>query len=106
MTESPSARTTLSEAQVRDIAELARLELSDDELRRYASQLTQILGYFDMLSEVDTTGVSPTASVLPLRSVMREDAAGAPLTPEQAVANAPDAEYNQFRVMPVMGDES
>ena len=90
---------------VRDIAELARLDLSDAELALYTEQLSQILEYFTLLQEVDTSHVALTDSVLPLRSVMRADVVEAPLTPEQAIANAPDAEANQFKVSAVLGDE-
>jgi aspartyl-tRNA(Asn)/glutamyl-tRNA(Gln) amidotransferase subunit C len=90
---------------VQDIAELAKLDLSDAELALYTEQLSQILEYFTLLQEVDTSHVELTASVLPLRSVMRADVVEAALTPEQAIANAPDAEANQFKVSAVLGDE-
>ena len=90
---------------VRDIAELARLDLSDDELAMYTEQLSAILEYFTLLQEVDTSNIALTASVLPLRSVMREDVSEPALTPSEAVKNAPDAEQNQFRVLPVLDNE-
>jgi aspartyl-tRNA(Asn)/glutamyl-tRNA(Gln) amidotransferase subunit C len=90
---------------VRDIAELAKLDLSAAELALYTEQLSQILEYFTLLQEVDTSHVELTDSVLPLRSVMRADVVEAALTPEQAIANAPDAEANQFKVSAVLSDE-
>ena len=95
----------LTTADVRDIAELAKLDLSDAEIALYTEQLSQILDYFTLLQEVDTSQIDITNSVLPLRSVMREDIVEAALTPEQAIANAPDAEANQFKVSAVLGDE-
>lgn len=88
--------------EVRDIAELAKLELTDEEVETYAKQLSAILEYFDHLASVDTTGVDAIASVLPLSSVLREDTAKPALDPEVAVANAPESQDNQFRVHAVL----
>ena len=95
----------LSHEEVRAIAELAKLDLSDDEIALYAEQLSQILSYFTLLQEVDTSHVDRRASVLPLTTVMRPDIVGAALTPQQAIANAPEADDNQFQVSAVLGDE-
>ncbi len=99
------AEQRLSHDEVRDIADLAKLNLSDAELTMYTQQLSQILDYFTLLQEVDTSDVSPTASVSPLRSVMRADENPTALSPEQVVKNAPDAEANQFKVRAVLGNE-
>lgn len=99
------AQQRLSHDEVRDIAELAKLDLSDDEVALYAQQLSQILDYFTLLEEVDTSDVDVTASVIPLRSVMREDANPTAITPEEVVKNAPSAEANQFKVSAVLGDD-
>ena len=66
--------TQLTAAQVRHIAKLARLRLSDDETAKMAEELTSILKYVDMLSEVDTKNVKPTAQVTGLNNVFRKDA--------------------------------
>lgn len=95
----------LSHDDVRDIAELAKLKLSDDDVAMYAEQLTDILNYFTLLQEVDTSDVSALDSVMPMTSVMREDKASAGLSPDEATANAPDAEAHQFKVSAVLGDE-
>lgn len=95
----------LSHEEVRNIAELAKLELSEDEIALYASQLSGMLGHFERLQELDTSHVPPTASVLPLKNVLRPDVAVDPLPPELVIANAPDAEDNQFRVSAVLGEE-
>ncbi len=95
----------LSHEAVRWIAELAKLELSEDEVRLYAGQLSHILQDFERLQRLDTSHIEPTASVLPLKNVMREDVADSPLAPESVIANAQDAEDNQFRVSAVLGDE-
>ena len=94
----------LSHDTVRSIADLARLQLSDEEVALYAGQLSAILQYFEHLQAVDTSHIEPTDSVLPLRTVLREDQASAPLPPETAITNAPDAEDNQFRVSAVLDE--
>ncbi len=95
----------LSHDEVRRIAELAKLDLTADEVNLYGGQLSNILQYFQRLETIDTSHVSPTASVLPLKNVLRLDVAAQPITPETAVANAPDKEDNQFRVSAVLGEE-
>jgi aspartyl-tRNA(Asn)/glutamyl-tRNA(Gln) amidotransferase subunit C len=97
---------TITLDDVRAIADLARLALTEDEVAMYAEQLSQILESFTLLQEVDTSAVEPTASVLPLKSIMRQDEAQPALKPEDAVQNAPESEDNQFRVLPVLRDDS
>ncbi len=100
-----SAPTKLTHEEVRAIADLAKLTLSDDEVAMYAEQLSQILEYFTMLQEVDTSDVQPTDSTIPHRNVLREDVVQEPLDPQTAIANAPDAEANQFKVRAVLSGE-
>lgn len=92
----------LSHDEVRKIAELAKLELTDEEVTLYAGQLSSILQYFRKLQELDTSHIPPTASVLPLTNVFRRDEPGMPLTPEQVVSNAADSLNGQFRVSKVL----
>jgi aspartyl-tRNA(Asn)/glutamyl-tRNA(Gln) amidotransferase subunit C len=92
----------LSYDEVRKIAELAKLELTEEEITLYAGQLSSILQYFRKLQELDTSQIPPTASVLPLANVFRPDKPGTPLTPEQVVANAADALGDQFRVSNIL----
>ncbi len=94
----------LSHEAVRWIADLARLELTDEEVSRYAGQLSHILQHFERLQTLDTSHIEPTASVLPLKNVLRPDVAAAPLPPEAVIANAPDALDNQFRVSAVLDE--
>lgn len=63
----------LTKDDVKKIAHLARLGLTDEEIEKFAPQLTDILNYVEMLSEVDTTGVEPTSQVTGLANVTRED---------------------------------
>jgi aspartyl-tRNA(Asn)/glutamyl-tRNA(Gln) amidotransferase subunit C len=92
----------LTREEVEHIASLARLSLSDDEVVLYQEQLSDILDYFARLQTIDTSDVPPTATVLPLRSVMRADVAGQELSHEEILANAPEAEDSCFKVPAVM----
>ena len=87
-----------SHEEVRRTAELAKLDLTDAEIELFAEQLSACLEYFERLQTLDTTDIAPTASVLPLKNVLRDDVAGQALAPEDVVANAPDSRDNQFRV--------
>lgn len=95
---------TLTIEDVRAIAELAKLDLSDQELSLYATQLSQILGYFTRLQEVDTSHIAPTASVLPITTVVRADVPAPALAPQEALSNAPSAEADQFKVNTVLDE--
>jgi len=93
---------SLTLSEVNHIAKLARLDLSDEEKEQYRQQLSEILEYAARLQAVDTSSIPPTSSVLPPRSVLREDVATSSLDVNQILSNAPDAAGNQFRVPPVM----
>ena len=92
----------LSREQVIDIADLAKLDLTDQEIERYAEQLSAVLDYASRLDQLDTKNILPTATVLPLENVMREDKIEDSLPREQAIANAPSAIEGQFRVDAVL----
>lgn len=96
------AKAILSADDVRAIADLARLELSEDDVARYQRQLSDILDYFQKLEELDTSHIDATSSVLPLTNVMREDEASSALSVGDALANAPDSDGEQFRVRAVL----
>jgi aspartyl-tRNA(Asn)/glutamyl-tRNA(Gln) amidotransferase subunit C len=85
-------------AEVEHVARLARLALAADEKERMRSQLDAILGYIEQLGRIDTTGVEPTAHVLPLVNVMRDDEVRPSYPVESMLANAPDPHAGQFRV--------
>ena len=94
-----SVRLTVDE--VRHVAELAKLRLTEAEIEQYAGQLSAILEYAERLQEVDTSSVPPTPYILPLVNVMREDLSAPSLSNEEALANAPDSEDGFFRVRAV-----
>ncbi|MBI3762286.1 MAG: Asp-tRNA(Asn)/Glu-tRNA(Gln) amidotransferase subunit GatC [Chloroflexi bacterium] len=91
---------TLSE--VEHIAELAKLSLSDEEKARFREQLSAILDYVAMLNRLDTSAIPPTATVLPLRTVLRPDEVTPSFPREKLLANAPDANAGMFQVPPVL----
>ncbi len=89
--------------EVDHIANLARLELTPEEKERYRQQLSAILEYAARLQAVDTSGIPPTSSVLPPRSVLRQDVPAASLEREDILRNAPQPGDNgTFRVPPVL----
>ncbi len=75
--------------EVRKVAKLARLEMSDADLKTMQTQLSAILDYVDQLGQLNTDGVEPLAHPLPVANVFREDVPGVCLTPDEALANAP-----------------
>ena len=92
----------LSLEEVEHIAELARLDLSSDEEEMFRDQLSAVLEYADALNRLDTSGVPPMTSALPLSNVMRPDEVKPCLPTEDALANAPDTDEAQFRVRAVL----
>ena len=96
---------SLSREEVEHIAKLARLALSDEEKTRFQKQLSAVLDYAAQLEELDTDAISPTATVLPLRSVMRADEAHPFPSREFILSNAPSVVENSFRVPPVLPSE-
>ncbi|HEX7594360.1 MAG TPA: Asp-tRNA(Asn)/Glu-tRNA(Gln) amidotransferase subunit GatC [Anaerolineae bacterium] len=97
----------LTRTQVQHIAELAKLKLSEEEIDRMTPQLSAILEYAARLQELDTDAIPPTASVVPLQNVMREDQIVPSLTRDDALANAPDKDERGefFRVRAILKDE-
>ncbi len=84
----------LTREEVRHIAELAKLSLTEAEIDTMARQLSEILDYAARLNELDTASIPPTASVIPNRNVMREDEVRPSLTLKEVLANAPDTDPN------------
>jgi aspartyl-tRNA(Asn)/glutamyl-tRNA(Gln) amidotransferase subunit C len=93
---------SLTLAEVEHIAGLARLKLTESEKERFREQLSAILDYAARLQALDTSGIAPTSSVLPERSVLRADQARPGLPKEELLRNAPDTEGGMFRVPPVL----
>ena len=92
----------LSREEVIHIAALARMGMSEAEIEKAREQLSNILENFEVLKEIDTTNVPPTAQSIHLQNVMRDDIPRASLTAEQVLANAPDREGDLFKLRPVL----
>jgi aspartyl-tRNA(Asn)/glutamyl-tRNA(Gln) amidotransferase subunit C len=92
----------LSRAEVEHIAELAKLELTEEEKIKFCEQLSAILEYAEMLQQLDTEAIPPTATVLPLQNVMRPDEVAPSFPQEDILANAPDTAEGCFRVRAIL----
>ncbi|WP_419743806.1 Asp-tRNA(Asn)/Glu-tRNA(Gln) amidotransferase subunit GatC [Macrococcoides bohemicum] len=88
--------------QVKHVAHLARLEITEEEAAKFSSQLEAILNFADQLEEVDTENVEPTFHVLELQNVLREDVAEKSLTQEEILRNARSTESGQFKVPSIL----
>jgi aspartyl-tRNA(Asn)/glutamyl-tRNA(Gln) amidotransferase subunit C len=89
---------------VRHIGKLSRIELTEQQVQTFSQQLAAILEYFDKLQELDTSDVQPMAHAVEIHNVLAEDAPAASLTPQQALANAPQRDGDFFKVPKVIGD--
>lgn len=94
----------LSREEVLKVGTLSRIHISDAEVARFSSQLSDILGYVDKLRELDTTGVEPLAHALPIHNVLRADEPRPGLTTDQALAGAPETSGNFFKVPRVLDE--
>ena len=89
---------SVSEKDVKHVALLARLELSDEEIKNYTKQFDKILCWMKKLDELNVDGVEPTAHVFPIENVFREDEVKDSLPVEKVFKNAPDKKDSFFRV--------
>lgn len=87
---------------VRDVARLARIELTDEEATTFQSQLGRVLEYVEQLKTLDVSNVEPTAHANPVFNVLREDVSRPGLTREAALANAPHSANNLVVVTKVI----
>ncbi len=92
----------LTSDEVRHIARLARVALSDDEVERLREQLSGILDHFSTLNAIDTEGVPPTAQTFEMTSVQREDESRPSEDRDAVLSNAPRSEDGYFRVRAVL----
>lgn len=90
---------SVTNKDVHYVANLARLQLSDEEAESLKGDMNKILGYIDTLNELDTSNVEPLEHVMEITaSTFRKDVAEEPLSHEDALKNAPDADSDYFRV--------
>lgn len=94
----------LSADEVRKVALLARLELTDEETDAQATNLNNLLAQFEALQNLDVTGIEPTSHSIPVFNVLREDAIRPSLSREQALANAPEQREGCIVVPRILGE--
>ena len=92
----------LSAEEVRQVAQLARIGLDDDEVEQMRDQLSNILDHFDVLGNLDTDGVEPTGHSVDVESVTRGDVVEDSLSKDEVLSNAPDREADFLRVRAVL----
>lgn len=95
----------ISESDVRHVALLARLALTDEQVTRLQGELNSILGHIEQMQKLDLSDVEPTAHSIPLRNVTRPDVIRAGLSRELALMNAPEAENGAFVIPRIVGVE-
>ncbi|MBZ4646779.1 MAG: glutamyl-tRNA(Gln) and/or aspartyl-tRNA(Asn) amidotransferase, subunit [Clostridia bacterium] len=88
----------ITKEQVEHVANLARLNLTEDEKERLTGEMENIIAFADKLNELDTSGVEPTAHAIPIQNVFREDIVGPSYDREKILANAPSREDGCFKV--------
>ena len=93
-------KITLDEVQ--HVAQLARLSLSEEQMKRLMNDMNDILSYMDMLNEVDTSGLEPTSHVMDIKNVFREDETRPSLSHEKSLKNAPEQNRDSFVVPRVL----
>lgn len=98
--------STISRDEVARLADLARIDLSDAELTRLAGELDVIVESVARVQEVATDDVPATSHPIPLTNVFRPDVVEQPLTVEQALSGAPQAEDGRFAVPQILGEEA
>lgn len=96
----------LSRDDVVQVAKLARLALTDDEIDGLTHDLAGILGHAQDVASLDTEGVEPTAHPLPLKNVFRADVPRPGIDRASVLAMAPVAQDNQFRVPKILGEHA
>ncbi len=88
----------ITSEDVKHIASLSRLSLSDNEIETFSGQLSSIIEYVEQMNSLDTGNIEPTSHVIPLNNVMRDDIPAASLPVEDALKNAPDSTEKFYRV--------
>lgn len=92
----------ISKDEVKHVANLARLAISEEEADMFTDQLSSIIEYAEQLNELDTEHVEPTTHVLDLKNVLRKDEPKEWISQEEALKNAPDKQEGYFRVPSIL----
>lgn len=94
----------ITEQEVRHVAKLGRLRLSDEEIQHFAGQLSRVLDYMGKLNELDVADVAPMAHAADMINVLRDDEPAPPMSVDKALQNAPEKWPPFFKVPKVLGD--
>lgn len=94
--------SNITKDEVKRIADLARLAITEEEVEMFKEHLDSISSYANQLNEVDTSGVEPTTHVLDLKNIMRKDEPKQWTTQEEVLKNAPDHKDGHFRVPSIL----
>lgn len=92
----------ITNEDVKHVAHLARLAITDEEAEKFTKQLSKIIGYAEKLNKLDTDHIEPTTHVLDIKNVLRKDEPKQWITQEEALKNAPDKKNGHFRVPSIM----
>lgn len=96
------SRITIEE--VKHVANLARLAITDGEADKFRVQLDAIIGFAEQLNELDTEGIEPTSHVLDMKNIMRKDIPEKGIPVEEMLKNAPDHQDGFIKVPPILGE--
>jgi aspartyl-tRNA(Asn)/glutamyl-tRNA(Gln) amidotransferase subunit C len=96
--------TRISTDQVKHVANLARLAITEEEAEKFTKQLDAIITFAEQLNELDTENVEPTSYVLDIKNVLREDVPKKGLPHADVLKNAPEEKDGQFKVPSILGD--
>lgn len=92
----------ITKETIEHVANLSRLNLTEEEKEKLTFEMADILTYVDKLNELDTTGVEPTQHVLSIKNVFRKDISGTSYDREKILSNAPSGENGCFKVPKVV----
>ncbi|MCF8009033.1 MAG: Asp-tRNA(Asn)/Glu-tRNA(Gln) amidotransferase subunit GatC [Halanaerobiales bacterium] len=95
----------IDQKEVKYIANLASLKLSEDQVKKFSKQLSDILDYIEKLDELKTDNIRPTSYTVPVKNVLRDDVVKDSLDIKKVLKNAPERSNNQFRVPKIMDEE-
>ena len=98
--------TKIDQTQVRKVARLSRLELTEAEVEEFTGQLSAILDYVEKMNELDTANIEPLAHCLPISNVFRQDRVKESLGTEKTLSNAPQRDGEFFKVPKILDDSS
>ena len=92
----------ITRKDVEHVAKLSQIKFEEKELEKFTKQLEGIIGFIDKLSELNTEGIEPTSSVIPVVNVTREDAVKASFPQDKALSNAPEKEMGHYKIPKIM----